>query len=167
MNEIPEPWASAMVESGFVDGRVRTGPARPSTRSLASASGVHATTIARMIAGEVETDHQNVVRVAKALRLSPVTVSQWVGQARTERAPWEPPASVHQLTRREQSALSELINAMAAAREEVVGNAEHPAPTSTAGATPVEEPMSDPDGYVLAARDVDDDEESEAQQEQP
>lgn len=34
-------------------------------------------------------------------------------------------------------------------------------------ATAVEDEMSDLDGYVLAARDVDDDEESEAQQEQP
>lgn len=33
--------------------------------------------------------------------------------------------------------------------------------------TPVEDSMSEPHGYVLAARDVDDDEESEAQQEYP
>lgn len=118
VNEIPEPWASSMIAAGFVDGRYKASNARPSARALAEAVGVHTSTITRMFAGSASTDHQTVSDVADALGKSRVEVTQWVLQSRSVEQDWTPPAAVHQLTQREQEALTELINAIAAARED-------------------------------------------------
>src|SRR5690606_6078848 len=137
VNEIPEPWASALDEAGYIDGRYRT-EQRPSTRSLAREVGVHVTTLTRMFSGTTDTDHSTVVEVARALKRSPVEVSAWARQARAEAQQWDPPAAVHQLTKREQDALTELIVAMVAARKdgEGVGNS---AASTRAGESPAVE----------------------------
>lgn len=114
-DDIPEPWHSAMLDAGLIDGRTRRNP-RPSYRALATAVGVSTTTITRMVAGDVDTGSETVAAVARRLGRTPVEVSQWVNQARSVVSDWTPPAAVHELTEREQRALTELIMSMAAAK---------------------------------------------------
>ena len=58
-----------------------------SWRRLAQEVGVHQTTLKYMRTGERDTDQATVDAVAGALRLDPRTVAEWVGRARSERAP--------------------------------------------------------------------------------
>ena len=139
MSQVPEPWATAMIEVGFTDPRYDD--PRPSMSRLAEAAGVHTTTVSRMVHGLKRPDPANVARVADALRKDVREVSKWVRQARTAPVEYTVPSEVNLLTRREQDAISELIRAIAATREAVVGNAEHPAPMNADGTpTPHDEP---------------------------
>lgn len=110
MPDIPEPWATAMVDRGFTDRRTKV--PRPSARALADAAGVHATTVLAMIGGAAS-DPRSVQAVADALGQRPETVSGWIDPARIVRDPWVPPDEVHLLDRRQRDALTELIRAMA------------------------------------------------------
>lgn len=126
MTEIPEPWASAMVKQHLTDPRYRD--ERPSLGQLAEAANLHTTTVSRMVHGKTAPSQARVQAVADALHVDPVEVSRWVRQARSVSTPYVMPAEVHQLTEREQQAITELIRSMAAAIEELMGNAQHPAP---------------------------------------
>lgn len=118
-----------MIRAGLTDPRYSD--PRPSLNQLGLVSGVHTTTVSRMVHGKGVPDPDNVARVAAALRRPVVEVSEWVRQARTEDQPYTPPSEVNLLSRREQDAINELIRAMAQSRKGVVGNAEHPAPTKS------------------------------------
>jgi len=122
MSQVPEPWASAMVKVGFTDPRYDD--PRPSMSRLAEAAGLHTTTVSRMVRETKQPDPENVAHVAKALRQDVREVSEWVRQAGTVAREYRVPAEVNLLTQREQDAISELIRAIAATREAVVGNAE-------------------------------------------
>jgi hypothetical protein len=100
-----------------------------SARRLAEQIGVHTTTVMNMMHGAADTDPAIVAAAADALRVDVRKVSQQVGQMRTEQAPWDPPAEVNLLSRRQQLALSELIRSMAEERE---GRGNQPATTKPA-----------------------------------
>lgn len=132
MPDIPEPWATALVDKGFTDRRTKE--PRPSARALADAAHVHATTVLAMIGG-ASSDPRSIQLVADALGLAPETVSGWIDPARIVSDPWVPPDEVHLLDRRQRDALTELIRAMAPRRSD--GNT---APTNRAGESPASDP---------------------------
>lgn len=107
MSDEPGDWESALISAGYVDGR---GANRASWRRLAQEVGVHQTTLKYMRTGERDTDQATVDAVAGALRLDPRTVAEWVGRARSERAPYVPPSDAHLLDREEREAVNRLIS---------------------------------------------------------
>lgn len=125
MNTPAEQWTEAIIRAGYTDPRYKED--RPSFSRLAEAAGLHTTTVSRLVNG-VGTPKPGVVEaVAKALRVDVRFVAEWAHQVRTESKPYEPPAEVNLLTRREQDAITELIRSIAA-RE---ARADDPSTTST------------------------------------
>lgn len=115
MHNIPEPWHTAMVEARMVDPRYNYD--RPSLSRLAEEAGVHTTTVSRMVKGTSTTRPEHVAAVAEALRVDVRIVSEWVNQDRSEARPYEVPAEVNLLTKRQQEALTELIRSIAATQQ--------------------------------------------------
>lgn len=130
--DVPEPWARWLVNAGFVAPNNRA--LVPSARQLANRVGVNTTTLMEMMYGTRDTDPRIVEKVAGALGVDVRKVSEVVGQARTEKAPYEPPAEARLLSRRQQRAISELIRAIAEER------GPHAAATTHAGESPAPEP---------------------------
>src|SRR5699024_11778125 len=104
--------------AGYTDPRYRED--RPSFSRLAEAAGLHTTTVSRLVRGVGKPKPGVVEAVAAALGVDVRFVSEWAQQVRSETRPYEPPAEVNLLTRREQDAVTELIRAIAA-REERTG----------------------------------------------
>lgn len=119
MNQIPEPWDAAIIQAGFTDPRYKD--ARPSMGALATAAGLHTTTVSRMVHGKGSPDPANVAAVAGALRVDVVVVSRWVDQARSQTEPYTPPPEADLLSRRQQEAVTELIRSIAARDEKAGG----------------------------------------------
>ena len=105
MSDEPGDWESALISAGYVEGR---GANRASWRRLAQEVGVHQTTLKYMRTGERDTDQATVDAVAGALRLDPRTVAEWVGRARSERAPYVPPSDAHLLDHEEREVVEML-----------------------------------------------------------
>lgn len=80
---------------------------------LARSVGVHTSTISAMIWGRRETDSDTVNLVAEKLRISPVTVFEWVGRARTESEPFKPHPDADLLDKESRAAVNELIRLLA------------------------------------------------------
>lgn len=135
VNEVPEPWASAMTAKDFTHGQ------RPSIRALSRAAGIgSAETVRQMIYGVRAPDPDTVERVASALGISPVEVSRWVQQERSTRKPFRLPAEVVFLTEPEQDAVSTLIKAIAKGRRPAKQRGEgggHDSEVATNGRGPV------------------------------
>lgn len=121
--EVPEPWATRLVEKGFTDGRSQK-VARPSMSNLADAIGVHTTTVAAAIFRERQTKADVIVDLVNALGPD---VAEWLGVP--YHGPWTPPAVSSLLTERQRKALEEIINVMTEREESAHGNA---APTAEA-----------------------------------
>lgn len=115
--EVPKQWQQAMDRVGL-----------SSMRRLAQATGVHTSTISAMIHGDRETSPETVYGVAEALGVDVVTVSKWVGQARTVAEPYRPPAEADLLTSRQRKAVDEIIRVMTERDE-----SSHGAPKKRAG----------------------------------
>lgn len=114
MDNIPEPWASAMLAAGFTD---RRGGNRPSWRALAERTKTHPSTLSAMASGTRETGSDVIARVAEALRVDVRTVSEWVGQARAVRAPYQPPQDANLLDDQEREAVDRLISLLARSKK--------------------------------------------------
>src|SRR5699024_780425 len=115
MNTPADQWTEAIIRAGYTDPRYRED--RPSFSRLAEAAGLHTTTVSRLVRGVGKPKPGVVEAVAAALGVDVRFVAEWVQQARTESRPYEPPAEVNLLTRREQDAVTELIRAIAAREE--------------------------------------------------
>lgn len=113
MSGTPE-WDVALIAAGFTDGR---GSSRASWSALARAVGVHTSTLTAMRDGKKDTDQATVDAVAERLRLDPRTVAGWVGRARTERRPYQPPADANLLSSEERDAVDRLIELLARAKK--------------------------------------------------
>lgn len=103
--EIPEPWATRMVERGYTDRR--SGGQGPGMGALAEATGLHTSTISEAINGRRTPSPKTVNELVDKLGED---VAEWLGVKYF--GPWTPPAAVTALTRRQRKALEELIVAM-------------------------------------------------------
>src|SRR5690625_1335710 len=115
MNTPADQWTEAIIRAGYTDPRYRED--RPSFSRLAEAAGLHTTTVSRLVRGVGKPKPGVVEAVAAALGVDVRFVSEWAQQVRSETRPYEPPAEVNLLTRREQDAVTELIRAIAAREE--------------------------------------------------
>lgn len=104
-----DDWAKAFQNAGMVN----PNNGEPSLQALSRATGLHPTTISRILTGETTKPKQStVITIAQALKLDIVTVGHWIGQEWETTEPWIPPAESSQLTRRQRRAVNELIRAM-------------------------------------------------------
>jgi transcriptional regulator with XRE-family HTH domain len=99
-------WEAALERAGFVDQRSGHGA---SWSQLAKKLGVHTTTLSNMASGKAATDPELIRRVAGELGLDPRVVSEWAGQARSERAVFEPHRDADLMTKDERAAINRLI----------------------------------------------------------
>ena len=140
--QTPQQWQDLMDKAGL-----------SSIRRLAERAGMSQTTASRTVHGDHLPSDETVDAMAKALRVPAKEIYKLTHGQEIQSRPWEPPAEVQRLTKREQDAVTEMIRAMAAGREEqkdVMGNAEQPAPMYQAAGSAAAE---DPDEYDLAADD--------------
>lgn len=112
MSKQPSSWDEALVAAGFTDPR----NGRPSVNQLAIAAEIPQSTIAAAVAGRRVPKPETVERIASALGVDVRVVSGWVGQRRTERAPYKPPQEADLLTDRQRRAVDEIIRAIVAER---------------------------------------------------
>lgn len=110
----PEPWASAMEAVGAVSSR--TGKA--SINELARMSGVHATTIQRMIykerLGAQGATMNTIEKVAAALNQDPAIVAKWAGTPGKGNGRFIPPKEADLLSPRGRRLVAELIKTLVA-----------------------------------------------------
>lgn len=105
--EVPEPWASAMVERGFVYAN------RPSLRALARAAGIPSSeTVRALVHGLSSPSIETVDALADALGQPRVEVARWVGESRATTRPFTLPPEASLLTTEEQDAVRDLIVAI-------------------------------------------------------
>ena len=102
--DVPEPWATAMIEAGCVDPRRKVHVA--SRTQLAHRAGLSVETIRRMIRGEGVAERSNVQAVADVLGDE---VFDWVNRARANPQPWEPPDEASLLSHDQGAVISQLI----------------------------------------------------------
>ena len=123
--EVPEPWASRMIERGVTrqDGRANI------TR-LAKQADLAVETARRAIKGIGEPSPATVAAIAGVLGWD---VQNWMG-VKIELGPYSPPEESALLTSPQRDALTTLIRAIAAEQRAGVGNAQQPA---SIGATDV------------------------------
>lgn len=115
-NTIPEPWATWLLDAGFVDPRGASN--RPSMRRLAEAANLSNSTIANTLHGRTTPSAEVLSAISDALRVPLREVHAAAGVAATDaRRPYEWPAEADQLTTRQRSAVTELIRAMVAGNE--------------------------------------------------
>jgi len=139
MTDIPEPWATALVEAGFTDGRF-TEP-RPSLRKLAEHAGVGTSTISNMIYSKRRTEQDTIDRVAEALRADPILIAQWAGRERSEREPYRPHPDANLLDEQERRAINEVIGLLTKGRSD--GQKMRAGDGEATGAIPVPSPVDD------------------------
>lgn len=111
---VPEPWASAMEQVGAVS--PRTGV--PSMSKLGQMSGIHPTTVQRIVfnrAGGQGPDAESIEKLAHALKKAPATVAAWCGQSWLGQGPYTPPKEANRLSPRSRRLIDEMIRHLAAA----------------------------------------------------
>lgn len=133
MDNIPEPWASAMTAQNFVDGR---GSGRPSWRSLSKETGVHPSTLSAMAAGTRTTSVDVLQRVAHALRVDIQTVSGWANQVRALSEPYSPPDDANMLDDEERAAVDRIITLLARSKKRGSSDGRQPDAQKTPDAPP-------------------------------
>lgn len=104
----PKDWSSALIAAGFTDRRSKDHA--PSWRALPDAVGVHPSTLTAMRDGLRETGQATVDRVTQALGVDGLTISQWVGRARTERNAYRAPDEANLLNQDERAVVDKLIH---------------------------------------------------------
>lgn len=113
MSKQPTTWEDALENAGLVDPR----NGRPSFNQLAIRAGMAPSTITAIVNGRSKPSPVTIQKIADALRVDVRLVGHWVGQARTERAPYSPPAEADLLTHRQRRAVDEMIRSIVADRE--------------------------------------------------
>ncbi|MDE8648164.1 helix-turn-helix transcriptional regulator [Rhodococcus qingshengii] len=85
-------------------------------RQLAEMSGIHATTIQRIVdkrVGPQGASPETIQRLANALQVRESEVAKWAGQNWNGNGPYVPPKEADLLGPRQRKALNEIIKAMA------------------------------------------------------
>lgn len=135
--DVPEQWAELLVQAGFVDPR----NGRPSMTKLGEESGVHPSTISALMYGDRAAKSDTVDAIANALAKgmradSPgdvrYRVRKLMGVTPGDREPFKPHPDADLLSPTERQTINDLIGMLALPkkRKDVMGNAEHPAPTN-------------------------------------
>ena len=140
MSKQPTDWDLALIRAGFVDPR---NAEKPSYNQLAHAVGVPQSTVSAIVSGRSRKPKpENVQKIADALGLDVRIVAGWVGQERTERTRYTPPAEADLLTDRQRRAVDEIIRAIAAER---AGSRDEPEGLQVLrGAVPDRDDLADP-----------------------
>lgn len=112
MSKKPETWDEALISADLVDPR----NGKPSLNQLAIRADLPASTVTAIAAGRRKPKAPTIQKIADALGIDVRVVSEWVGQERTERAPYAPPAEADLLTDRQRRAVDEIIRAIVAER---------------------------------------------------
>lgn len=112
MSKKPETWDEALISADLVDPR----NGKPSLNQLAIRADLPASTVTAIAAGRRKPKAPTIQKIADALGIDVLVVSEWVGQERTERAPYAPPAEADLLTDRQRRAVDEIIRAIVAER---------------------------------------------------
>lgn len=125
-NELPGEWGKVLGPKGI-----------HSYRDLSAATGVPTGTLHRMVTGAA-TSAETVNRVADALFDGDRDkVWRFRGSKRRDHGDWQLPPEASLLSEAQRSAVLHVIQAMVPTeREEVMGNAEHPAATNTPDNSP-------------------------------
>ncbi|UEJ83949.1 helix-turn-helix transcriptional regulator [Brachybacterium halotolerans subsp. kimchii] len=112
MSKQPTTWDEALTAANLVDPR----NGRPSFNQLAKRAGMPQSTISAIVQGTSNPKPTTISKIAKALGVDVLLVSSWVGEPRTERAPYTPPAEADLLNDRQRRAVDEIIRAIVAER---------------------------------------------------
>ncbi|MBG9259414.1 helix-turn-helix domain-containing protein [Corynebacterium belfantii] len=110
---VPEPWASAFRRAGFVSPVTN----EPSLRALQRDTGLHPSTVGRIIRGETRRPQITTVRtLAQVLDEDVATITKWVREALPfEPQRWSPPEEAKLLTKAQRKSLNDMIKSMAEA----------------------------------------------------
>lgn len=101
LDDIPEPWRSAMENAGLY-----------SARDLAAKTGIGPTTASDLLHGRKLSTERTMQAVADSLRLPVTTVRGWAATSRGEAGPFELPPEANRLTKRQRDAVVGLVRAM-------------------------------------------------------
>ncbi|MGZ8178960.1 helix-turn-helix domain-containing protein [Williamsia sp. SKLECPSW1] len=109
---IPEPWASALTDAGFISPWNT-----PSMNRLSEATGVHVSTISRIIKGQNPKGPTKdvITTLAAALGLETRVVGGWVDAAWANLEPYTPPTVADFMNAEQRSCVDQVIRAFAAA----------------------------------------------------
>ena len=103
---LEEPWASAFRKAGLV----APDSGEPSIQAMNRETKIHPSAISRIISGRTRKPRpQTVMKMAQALGVSFVEVSQWLGQTWANFEPWTPPAEANMLTPRQRDLVEAMI----------------------------------------------------------
>ena len=147
-DDIPAEWRAHLERKGLASYR-RLGDAaqisHEAARRVVTGQGVRASTVAA---------------VARAMGVDVEVIHELRQESPTRAQVWEPPASASLLTQDERDALNRLVNLMTAGRrhEELMGNAEHPAPIGAAPIGVVHTSVTPPQTRPVAASRTPDEE---------
>ena len=114
MNTIPSKWADLLVKAGYTDPRDRV---TPSLNQLGKASGIHTSTISRLVIRGLGLTPENMNKIAEALR---VPVSDLYELSTGEKIePLTLPQGTEKLSHREKEAVTEIIRSLINAKDHV------------------------------------------------
>lgn len=134
MNTIPSKWADLLVKAGYTDPRDRV---TPSLNQLAKASGIHTTTVSRLVLKGLGLSAENMLKIAEALR---VPVSDLYELSTGEKVePLTLPQGTEKLSHREKEAVTEIIRSLINAKEHV----NEPSQTNPPKQAPRQAPATD------------------------
>lgn len=121
------PWVEPMTNAGAVNPR----NGRPSWTQLAARAGLSVSAVTNTVYGRTRAEAPTVQKIAKALRVKPETVSDWLGTPKPVRGPYIPVDESALLSPHERDALDLLIRAIARGRDTQEGATHgHPTPTT-------------------------------------
>ncbi|AEX67264.1 helix-turn-helix domain-containing protein [Corynebacterium diphtheriae] len=110
---VPEPWASAFRRAGFVSPVT----SEPSLRALQRDTGLHPSTVGRIIRGETRRPQIATMHtLAQVLDEDISTVTKWIREALPFKPQqWTPPEEAKLLTKAQRKSLNAMIKSMAEA----------------------------------------------------
>jgi transcriptional regulator with XRE-family HTH domain len=112
MNTIPSKWADLLIRAGYTDPRDRV---TPSLNQLSKASGMHTTTVSRLIIRGLGLTPENMSKIAEALR---VPVSDLYELSTGEKIePLTLPMGTEKLSHSEKEAVTTIIRSLINAKE--------------------------------------------------
>lgn len=110
--KVNEPWASVLIERGFVDPRTN----KPSLVALSTTAGVGPSTISRVLAHQIQPSPKTIEKIANALDVNDDQVRAWLAEsvpAEVTAVDWKPPRAIAELAPEDFATLDAMIQQMA------------------------------------------------------